>query len=197
MKMQKSSAKKAPFHLVLHPYPPKLLAYLLESKERGCLQRCNNLPQNDRCKLCLQNGLTVCKFFLPVDGDGQEVQDGGGAAEDVAHGPHLAQLSAERPLRADLREQEQEVLQSGSHRMSFSVCVRVQGRVCSYDCGMVTVDSAYTVGSRSNHEFCRHQITNLRPLKQQTSRFQQSFITYFGSMMASLDSITHDSLDRL
>lgn len=39
----------------------------------------------------------------PVDGDGQQVEDGGGAAEDVDHRPHFAQLRAERPLLANLQ----------------------------------------------------------------------------------------------
>lgn len=35
---------------------------------------------------------------VPVNGDGDQVQDGGGAAENVARGPHVAQLGAQRPL---------------------------------------------------------------------------------------------------
>ena len=33
----------------------------------------------------------------PVEGDGEEVEDGGGAAEDVAGGPHVTQERAEDP----------------------------------------------------------------------------------------------------
>ena len=40
---------------------------------------------------------------VAVDGDGQQVEDGRRAAEHVGHGPHLAELGAERPLLADLK----------------------------------------------------------------------------------------------
>ena len=33
----------------------------------------------------------------PVEGDGEEVEDGGGAAEDVAGGPHVTQERPEDP----------------------------------------------------------------------------------------------------
>ena len=45
----------------------------------------------------------------PVDGDGKKVENGGGAAENVAHGPHLAQLAAEGPLLAYLKCREENI----------------------------------------------------------------------------------------
>ena len=56
--------------------------------------------------ICLRNSILPLPC-LPVDRDSQEVEDGGGAAEDVAHGPHLAQFAAERPLLADLKERKE------------------------------------------------------------------------------------------
>ena len=41
-------------------------------------------------------------FSPPINCDGQKMQDGSRATEDVAHGPELAELGAERPLLADL-----------------------------------------------------------------------------------------------
>ena len=38
----------------------------------------------------------------PVQGNGQEVKDGGGAAEDIAACPHVAQKRAKHPPLPDL-----------------------------------------------------------------------------------------------
>lgn len=54
-------------------------------------------------ELSRQAALAFSFIVSPVYRDGEQVEYGGGAAEDVAHGPHLAQLRPERPLLADLQ----------------------------------------------------------------------------------------------
>ena len=44
--------------------------------------------------------------LLPVQSDGEEVEDGGGAAEDVTGGPHVTQERTEYPGAADLGQRE-------------------------------------------------------------------------------------------
>ena len=39
----------------------------------------------------------------PVEGDGEEVEDGGGAAEDVTGGPHVTEERTKYPGAADLK----------------------------------------------------------------------------------------------
>ena len=47
--------------------------------------------------------LVESQFAQPVDGDGQQMKDGGRAAEDVAGGPHITEIGPKGPLHAYLK----------------------------------------------------------------------------------------------